>query len=89
MEDKERTSGDISQERWQERAIRRCHAEIAAVEAQIRGGHPDLQGLCLALADWSEELRILIGNRGPEQKSPPAAEAGRADGENEAQRLIE
>ena len=22
-------------------------------------GHPDLQGLCLALSDWSAELRIL------------------------------
>ena len=26
-------------------------------------GHPDLQGLCLALADWSAELRLLT-NRG-------------------------
>ena len=39
----------------------RCQAEIAAVEAQIRAGHPDLQGLCLALADWSAELRLLRG----------------------------
>ena len=22
-------------------------------------GHPDLQGLCLALSDWSAELKIL------------------------------
>jgi hypothetical protein len=29
------------------------------IEAQIRAGHPDLQGLCLALSDWSAELRIL------------------------------
>jgi hypothetical protein len=27
--------------------------EIADIEAEIRGGHSDLQGLCLALADWS------------------------------------
>jgi hypothetical protein len=33
--------------------------EIAAIEAQIRAGHPDLQGLCLALSDWSAELRLL------------------------------
>src|ERR1022692_1924892 len=39
--------------------IARCRAEISAVEAQIRAGHPDLQGLCLALADWSAELRLL------------------------------
>jgi hypothetical protein len=27
---------------------------------QIRSGHPDLQGLCLALADWSAELRLIL-----------------------------
>jgi len=39
--------------------IARCRAEIAAIEAQIRAGHPDLQGLCLALADWHAEIRLL------------------------------
>ena len=34
-------------------------AEIADIEAEIRAGHTDLQGLCLALSDWSAELRIL------------------------------
>ena len=29
------------------------------MEAQIRSGHPDLDGLCLALADWSGELKLL------------------------------
>ena len=29
------------------------------MESQIRAGHPDLQGLCLALADWSAELRLI------------------------------
>jgi hypothetical protein len=38
-----------------------CRREIAAIEDQLRAGHPDLQGLCLALADWSAELRILRG----------------------------
>ena len=33
--------------------------EIADIEAEIRAGHTDLQGLCLALSDWSAELRIL------------------------------
>ena len=37
----------------------RCRREIAAIEAEILAGNPDLQGLCLALSDWSEELRIL------------------------------
>lgn len=42
----------------------RCQAEIAAVEAQIRAGHADLQGLCRALVDWSAELRLLRASRG-------------------------
>jgi hypothetical protein len=29
------------------------------VEAAIRSGHSDLAGLCLALADWSEEARLI------------------------------
>jgi hypothetical protein len=39
--------------------MERCRREIAAIEAQIRAGNPDLQGLCLALADWYGELRLL------------------------------
>lgn len=42
-----------------EREIARCHAEIATVEALLRAGHLDVEGLCLALSDWSAELRIL------------------------------
>lgn len=37
----------------------RCRREIAEVESLILSGHPDLPGLCLALSDWSAELRIL------------------------------
>jgi hypothetical protein len=29
------------------------------VKKEILAGNPDLQGLCLALSDWSAELRIL------------------------------
>ena len=29
------------------------------MEAEILAGHPDVEGLCRALADWSAELRIL------------------------------
>jgi hypothetical protein len=47
--------------------IERCRREIAAIEDQIRAGHGDLPGLCLALADWSAELRMLLAER----KKPP------------------
>jgi hypothetical protein len=40
------------------RLIERCRREIAAVEAEILAGNPDLQGLCLALVDWSYALRV-------------------------------
>src|ERR1022692_4401919 len=60
-----RTFDEIAQERHQEASgIARCRREIAAIEGQIRAGHPDLQGLCLALADWSGELRLLKDTRG-------------------------
>jgi len=39
--------------------IERCQREIAAVEEALLAGHPDVQGLCFALSDWSAELRIL------------------------------
>jgi hypothetical protein len=39
----------------------RCRREIAALEAEIRAGNPDLRGLCLALSDWRAELRLLQG----------------------------
>ena len=37
----------------------RCRAEIAAIEAQLRAGHPDVEGLCRALADWYAEMRLI------------------------------
>ncbi len=40
-------------------AIERCRRELEEIEALILTGHPDVQGLCQALADWSEELRLL------------------------------
>jgi hypothetical protein len=39
--------------------IQRCQSEIAGIEAQLRSGHRDLQGLLLALTDWHAELRLL------------------------------
>jgi hypothetical protein len=60
--------------------MERCRAEITAVEAQIQAGHPDLDGLCLALANWSSELRLIQKESEQEAKKPAAAKAGRAEG---------
>jgi hypothetical protein len=37
----------------------RCRREIAEIESLIRAGHPEVEGLLLALADWSAELRLI------------------------------
>lgn len=39
--------------------IERCRQEIAAIKKELLAGNPDVEGLCLALSDWSAELRIL------------------------------
>jgi hypothetical protein len=39
--------------------IERCSAEVAAIEAELLAGNPEVEGLCLALRDCSAELRIL------------------------------
>jgi hypothetical protein len=44
--------------------MERCRREIAAAEAELLAGNPDVEGLCLALADWSAELRILQNEQG-------------------------
>jgi hypothetical protein len=44
-----------------------CLREIRAIEEQLRAGHPVAPGLCLALADWSAELRIMEA----EEEKPP------------------
>jgi hypothetical protein len=45
--------------------VDRCRAEIAATEALLLAGHPDVEGLCMALADWSVELRFLEAEAEP------------------------
>lgn len=45
-------------------AIARCRREIASIEALLRAGHPDIADLCMALSDWSAELRLLQKGRG-------------------------
>ena len=57
----------------------RCRREMAAIEDQLRAGHPDLQGLCLALADWSAELRILRGACDASVEEPLRKLAARID----------
>jgi hypothetical protein len=44
--------------------IARARREIAAVEAEILAGNPDVHGLCLGLSDWSWELRRLEKEQG-------------------------
>jgi len=39
--------------------IERCRSEIAAIEAMLLAGHPDIEGLCMALSDWSAALRLI------------------------------
>jgi hypothetical protein len=46
---------------------------MADVESQLRGGHPDIQGLCLALADWAAELRLLQASEGLASVAPRLA----------------
>lgn len=49
--------------------MERCRREIAAIEAEILAGNPDLQGLCLALSDWSAELCILQDQKRRQEKT--------------------
>jgi hypothetical protein len=53
--------------------IRRCQKEIADIECSLRDGDPDLQGLCLALADWSVESRLIQREMGLRAREPAAA----------------
>ena len=69
-------NGPVSRRDPQRADIERCHQEIAALEAEVRGGNPDLEGLCLALRDWSGELRLLQG---------PAITRGAQDAEDSAE----
>jgi hypothetical protein len=56
--------------------VDRCRAEIDEAERLLRAGHPDVEGLVLALADWSQELRMIE----LEKRKPPAGEAGGDEG---------
>jgi hypothetical protein len=34
----------------------RCERELAECERLLRSGHPDVEGLCLAISDWSGDF---------------------------------
>jgi hypothetical protein len=55
--------------------IEHCRREIAAIELLIGAGHPDLQGLCLALSDWSAELQMIEKEMDHQKRKPAAADA--------------
>ena len=57
--------------------MERCRREIAAIETEILAGNPDLPGLCLALADWSTELRILQNEECQDEDSQQGRQVGR------------
>ena len=65
--------------------MERCRREIAAIEAEIRAGNPDLPGLCLALRDWYAELRILQD----EERRQEEARRREEDGSGGIQALTE
>jgi hypothetical protein len=54
--------------------MERCLREIAAIEAELLAGNPDIAGLVLALSDWHAELRI------EEEEKRRQAEAERHEG---------
>lgn len=59
MRGTEELSPNSPQSANRQREMDRCRAEIAEAERLLRAGHPDVEGLCLMLSDWSAELRIL------------------------------
>jgi hypothetical protein len=39
--------------------LERCDHELRDIEGLLREGHPDVEGLLLALSDWRTERRLL------------------------------
>lgn len=52
-------------------SIERCRREIAEIEALLLAGHPDVEGLCLALSDWCAELRLMEEENKKDKAKPP------------------
>src|SRR5713226_6491389 len=62
-----------------EAELQRCQVEIQSARSQLLDGHPDIQGLVLALSDWCQEERIIRellrsaaeADRNPESRGQP------------------
>jgi hypothetical protein len=65
--------------------IDRCRREIAAIETELLAGNAAVEGLCLGLSDWSEELRILQN----EERSQEGTRRRDVNGIGEDQALTE
>ena len=78
MRPTEEPSVKSAQNASRQREMDRCRAEIAEAKRLLRAGHPDVEGLCLMLSDWSAELRVLEEEqrRQSEDWRRGAAEAG-------------
>ena len=50
--------------------LQRCDEEIRRVEVLLRGGHSDVDGLLLALVDWSTERRLLRAEQEAQDRLP-------------------
>ena len=59
MATEEASARSLANASQRQREIDRCRAEIDSAQNLLRAGHPDIEGLCLALADWSAELHLL------------------------------
>jgi hypothetical protein len=59
--------------------IARAQREIEAIEAEIRAGNPDVQGLCRGLVDWSCELRRLEKEQAEQRDLAGTAAEGSRD----------
>ena len=60
--------------------VERSRREIAAIEAELLAGNPDVQGLCLALWDWWAELMIIEAEQRQDER-PRDAEGSPQDRE--------
>jgi hypothetical protein len=69
--------------------MERCRREIEAIEAELLAGNPDVEGLCMALSDWSAELRILEAEQRQEKPPPGLKPAAGGKQLGSGQALIE
>jgi hypothetical protein len=65
-----------------------CRREIAAIEAELLAGNPDVAGLCMGWADWRVELAIIEVEQRREE--PPGLNPAAGGGQlGSGQALIE